>query len=152
MGEAGNPLQCQIAPLWSPLSHKFSKMRVIQQRKKKKKLRITSGDSLHDQCVSVWCFDQYVLNRHKKLFQLLKMKELWDAQTPGPWGVTRLWNWPYHGIWVPPDPLRASWCSLLTLQWHLLSNASHVCHQNVLAGASSLGFDIIPKRDFFNYY
>lgn len=52
----------------------------------------------------------------------------------------------------PPDPLRLSWRSLFNLQQHLLSNTSWVCHQNVLAEASSLGFDIISKRDFFNYY
>lgn len=43
---------------------------------KKKMVRVTSEDSLPAQCVSGWCFYQYILNRHKELSDLLKMNEL----------------------------------------------------------------------------
>lgn len=95
--------------LWSrcyfPLSHKFIMMQVIYQRGKK--VRFISGDSFPVQCVSVWCFYQYVLNRHKKLWTTQNERAGCHTNTRT-LGVTTLWNWPHRGGRFPPDPLWAS--------------------------------------------
>lgn len=80
----GSPLQCQTVSAMVITSFPSFPQEYKGACYIEKKVRIMSRkypSSIHG--FLVWCFDQYILNRHKKVFELVKMKGLWESQTPG---------------------------------------------------------------------